>query len=398
MMKKNKKMLVVLFAVVVILLAVLLILRKEEPVSTDIAVETPVCTVYFPAYWQEQIRTEVDQAENITVSFHGKISENKEAHLFDIIFGEPDTGFLGSVKAKNKEIYKVGVRMYEPDRTVIQTDAEMYLFDSMQEDLNYLIARLPLEGQEHMSVPKDSVAVVQTKREQVHADVIVDTPYGPIVYSGELAGALYLDIREEAPYTITFNWNHGDTAVPLYELAFGSAEGTLMGYLPSTGDPVFLTVFDVMMDDTLSQEEQISALSAQESLNDVIANLQLQSEGGSWIQQETPYGVLCYPEEYRQSLRITTEEAEAYQVSYLFVRENGEEKPLFDVIFGGTEGVPVGTCTGVDGAEVPVYLNGYEPAFDGTWSSEEQEQYYIMAEGINALLEKYAAMYPFEFA
>lgn len=406
----NKKKLWIIGVVIIIAVALLLVLlfigRQEQPageqeaVLQEITVETPYGTLYYPGEWQDRVYAEVVQGETVTVSFYGLTSTDQEVRLFDVIFGDSEGEILGTVKLDSGETCPVGVYVYEAAAQNLSAEKDLYEYNAMQEEINYLIARLPIENAEQYSVPKESNMVVQNQRPAVYADVVLETPYATVAYPGELAGQLHVEVHDEANYPVTFCWNRGDTLIRLFEIAFGGEEGELMGYLVDSGKPVRVTVFDIAQEADLNQEELDAALSLQEVLNDVLDRLPMQvelAEEISYNTYETAYGMLCYPDEYQQYLDVEISGTEIYTVSFRFLRENAAAIPLFDVIFNGTEGVPVGQYTGEDGVSVPVNLVSHSIPGDALLSEEEQNLYYSMAEGANFLFEKYEEMYAFEF-
>ena len=308
-------------------------------------------------------------------------------------------GILGTVKTESGEICPVGLQLYEAESQEVTIEKDVYEFNAAQEEINYLIERLPMDDREQHIQPNESTVVVQNQRPAAYADVLLETPCGTLAYPGELAGKLHVELQKEEPYAVTFCWNNGTKLVKLFEIAFGGEEDTRIGYLVKTGHPVHLTVFDLSLEE-LTQEEMDTALGLQEALNDVLARLKVQSQPVEEIScsaYETPYGTLYYPDEYAQYLEVTVHEEKGCRVEFCFLREDGEQIALFDVCFGDSEGTPVGRYTGQDGVSVPVYLVSYAVSENCFRDDQERDLYYTMAEGVNFLLEKYAETEAFEF-
>ena len=406
---KNRKLWVIGVAVLlcVILLTVLVANRQEDRTASvqetevpDIAVETPYITLYYPGKWGERIRTEVKQADIVTVSFFGRNDSNQEGQLFDVIFGPEEAEILGTITTENGETCPVGVRVYDADPQVFSREEERYAFDAMQEEINYVIGQLPLENTEQYAEPKNSTVVVPLQRPAVYADILLETPYVTVAYPGELAGLLHVEQMQEEPYTLTFCWNNSETLIRLFALSFAGEEDTRVGYLKDSGIPVYMTVFDLPQNASLREEEIDTALGLQETLNDVLAKLPIQStpvEEVPCLTYETPYGVLCYPAEYQNHLEVEVSQTDCYTLQFRFLPEDGEAIAMFDVVFGGTEGITRGQYTGADGVSVAVNLVGYAIASEELLNVQEADLYYQMAEGVNFLFDQYEVMYPAEF-
>lgn len=371
---------------------------EQEAVVPDIEVETPCGALNYPGKWANRIRVEVQQAETVRVCFYGTNSMQQEGRIFDMVFGDAEMEILGAVKTENGELCNVGVFVYEPDPTVFVSEADCYEFYAMQEEINYLIEQLPLESKEQLAMPEQSTVVVQNKRPAVYADVLLETPYVTVAYPGEYAGLFHVELSNEEPYPVTFCWNNNGTIIRLFELAFGGEDTTRVGYLKDSGKSVHLTVYDVSEESELSEKNLDTALSLQEVLNDILARLPMQKQSVEeipYISIETPYGVLCYPEEYQQHLEVEVEEYDGYTVHFRFLPENGETIAMFDIVFGGSAGTQVGQCIGKDGIPVPMKLEGYAVDAAEVLTEEELDLYYMMSEGVNFLLDKYRVMNTF---
>ena len=422
-MKKKTKIIIIICCLVLILLLIALSLgsNSRDKVSTpddvaapstevtvpaegvvqEIAAETPCGILYFPARWADRVRAEVVLQDQVTtVTYYGLNSANQEMRLFDVVFGETEAETLGLVKTESGEECPVAVIVYELDNEYILSEKDAYEFNAMQEEVNYLIEQLPIENREEVIEPSESTLLVQNERPAQYADVILQTPYATLAYPGELAGLLYVELEEAEPYGATFCWNNNNTPVKLFEIAFEGEEESRVGYLVESGRPVYLTVFDLEKEN-LNQEELNTALSLQETLNDVIDRLDLQSQPVEIITfntYETPYGNLCYPDAHQQNLVVTINQDNGYRIEFCFLRENGETIALFDVCFGeNADGMPVGQYVGADGVAVPVYLVSYSVDEECFQNDGERNLYYIMAEDVNFLFDKYGEMYPFTF-
>lgn len=97
---------------------------------------------------------------------------------------------------------------------------------------------------------------------------------------------------------------------------------------------------------------------------------------------ETPVVNLNYPEKWENQIRIEQIDGEPYIVRFFATLERKDEKHIFDIIFGKTEGILLGTLN-----ETDVYLNYAEVVFDESWSDEDADTIYAMQEDVNGIIE-----------
>ena len=105
----------------------------------------------------------------------------------------------------------------------------------------------------------------------------------------------------------------------------------------------------------------------------------------------TKYGDLRYPKRWSEQLRTEVVEkgGNAAVEMYGTIGEH-EELHLYDVVFGGDEGVPIGTVE-ADGEKVYVKLISYDLDFDDSWSEDEILTVKAMKEDINYLIDELSA-------
>lgn len=102
----------------------------------------------------------------------------------------------------------------------------------------------------------------------------------------------------------------------------------------------------------------------------------------------TKYGNLSYPRRWNEQLRTEVVEKNGYATVEMYgtVGEH-EEFHLYDVVFGGDEGVAVGAIE-ADGEKVYVMLISYDIDFDDSWSEDDILTVKAMKEDINYLIDE----------
>ncbi len=106
----------------------------------------------------------------------------------------------------------------------------------------------------------------------------------------------------------------------------------------------------------------------------------------SLMEIATKYGGLMYPERWKNMVRTQVVEDENTRVEMYAAIGSHKEIHLYDVVFGGDEGVCIGDLL-VDGKTVYVNLVSYSTDFDDSWSEEETQTVHAMKEDINYLID-----------
>lgn len=112
----------------------------------NIEIDTPFCTLYYPARWKNYLRVDQEEAQArgvYMVRFYGKIDGCEDVLLFSLYFGGDEGEQLGAVMSEANTPVPVNLLM---DGLILESmsneDAEILY--SMQEACNQLIERLPL--------------------------------------------------------------------------------------------------------------------------------------------------------------------------------------------------------------------------------------------------------------
>ena len=96
---------------------------------------------------------------------------------------------------------------------------------------------------------------------------------------------------------------------------------------------------------------------------------------------KTPLVDLYYPEKWKKQINVEQVEGDIYKVQFNGKLEKKDEIQLFEIVFGGTEGILLGTLD-----ETEVYLIYNDISFDDTWTEEAQNQVYVMQEESNYVI------------
>ncbi len=116
----------------------------ESNVVNFMSFRTPYCTLYYPVVWQDQVRVDQVEKETCTVRFYGRVAGRGEKLLVSVIFGGDEGEQLGVVATDRDEMVTVNILLEElllPG----WSEEDIAQICAMQEDVNQLIAQLPLQ-------------------------------------------------------------------------------------------------------------------------------------------------------------------------------------------------------------------------------------------------------------
>lgn len=111
----------------------------------NLKIETPVCSLYYPARWDSYLRTEQEGSREdvYKVHFYAQLEEKEKQHLFSIYFGGDEGEQLGVVMGADDIPVPVNLVMAELDPDGWEDHQQQILY-SMQEASNQLIEKLEL--------------------------------------------------------------------------------------------------------------------------------------------------------------------------------------------------------------------------------------------------------------
>ena len=385
--EKNKIIaLVVLTCLLGVLLGYLLIMapHAEEKIDdeadqfvtteSDIEINTPFVVLHYPAQWKENLQIRKADGEVYTVEFYGKVAEKNEQHIFDVTFGGGEGSLIGNVPAEDGQF--VDVRLYifpfEPGDAWSEGEADTIF--AMMEDVDYLIDQL---NEVEIDIETD--------------DLIVETPFTPLRFSGQWKEYLRTEIQEEDGYTVAFYANINSLPEQhLFDVCFCVERDKAM-FTIQTNDASAQTVsikfYERSDTEAWTQDEEDLFYAMQEGVNYLIENLKiLENDMLEEIVIATPYGrQLRYPGKWESKLRIEYNDVDGYTIAFYGVTSDREQH-LFDICFDCEQGTYLGAIEMPDSEEISVNLVVYQ--IEGSWTQEETETFLAMQEDVNYLIEK----------
>lgn len=256
----------------------------EETVNdTDLMVSTPYCTLYYPAQWMQNIRTESETtAVGHIVTFYGTAGE-EEAALFAVYFAEA-----------GQNSYPVG--FLTDGGTTLDVSVELFDFDpdspagedlsAMQEGVNYLIDKLG-ENPAFSLVSPNSGLVAETQPQQEDTlqqteepvrDKVIRTPYCDLYYPAQWKDAVRYEGQEtEVGYIGVFTGVINGRKAELFRVWFADADETCIPVGIYSTDAVTVDVCislpELPEDNDWTQQEQELFYGLQETANYLLDRL-----------------------------------------------------------------------------------------------------------------------------
>ena len=116
----------------------------ESNISEDMQIDTPYGVLHYPAEWEENLHTLQTEGEDYRVQFYGILNGNDQVLLFTLIFGGDHGEQLGVIRDSQGQYVTVNLLMEELVQE-IRSENELTMLFAMQEAVNQLIDKLPLE-------------------------------------------------------------------------------------------------------------------------------------------------------------------------------------------------------------------------------------------------------------
>lgn len=203
-------------------------------------------------------------------------------------------------------------------------------------------------------------------------------------------------------YVTFYGLVEGQQEVPLFKIHFGEGEGTLMGAIKiKNGEKinVYLTTYSLSPNGIWSHEQLDTVYSMGEDLNFLLSKITFEEpifSGVEFQQTEvaednmihTPYGILYYPGNWNNSLRIEIEEDEQYTISFYYNEKNQEQIRLFDICIGKESAGAIGRRKLYDGTYAYVKIIDYAAEEKEGLSKAQQNTILDMIDAVNYTLEK----------
>lgn len=117
---------------------------SQQNTANYLEIETPYCIVEYPAVWSSYLTVDQTEQDNVLrVLFYGQPEGAEKQLLFSILFGGDEGSQLGIVTSQEGVTVPVNLLMAELETDGLTADQEELLY-SMQDEVNHLISRLPL--------------------------------------------------------------------------------------------------------------------------------------------------------------------------------------------------------------------------------------------------------------
>ena len=402
--KPGAKIWILGIAIVAIAAIIAGIFLYQQEQNTDTTVKTPYCTLYYPEKWSDQVRIEITETPVYRVSYSAVFSGIRSVSLFDISFDDEAATPVGTIQTKDGKLATVSIFIPQSDKKL--TEAEQNIVQNMKDDLNNILEQMPFVMDSEETEPEQ---LPEADPISYH-DVVIDTPYGQLTYSGRWEDYLQVTQTQGDAYTLSFASKiDGNEIQPLYDIVFSDTPDLGVVYQDGNMVGVSLVIYEVSPDDSWSAEQKEIVFAMQETVNEIIAQLDLQAapETDSVDQTqmtpniqttvpvasspadmaiETPYGQLKYPGKWFSSCTTEITDADGYMVTFYGVVGNHEKVHLFSVCFGDAAEIPIGAVRDGSGNEVGVGIqpSSFKPGSD--WSAEEMNILDEMMEDVNYLI------------
>lgn len=109
----------------------------------DMAMDTPYMELHYPSKWADYLSINVtEDNDTYSVSYACVIGSHAEQHLFTVWFGGDHGMSLKSIKDDSGEMVEVRIEVTEISLDESWSEEEKNIVLAMQEDLNYLLARM----------------------------------------------------------------------------------------------------------------------------------------------------------------------------------------------------------------------------------------------------------------
>ena len=169
----------------------------------------------------------------------------------------------------------------------------------------------------------------------------IETKYAVLKYPKKWEKDVNVKINDGDPYTVSFSSNN----VPLFSLVFNGTQGDYIGTLKRDDGNVTLRIVSEHLDKNSDRYEDYASMA--EDVNEILNHLHFdygleigepEEIDDSVYEIKTELATLYYPQRWKDKVSVSTKDNK--------VTFSSGETPLFTLVFGGEEGVPVGTYEG----------------------------------------------------
>lgn len=116
----------------------------SQPVvdAEDMALDTPYMVLHYPAMWAEYLDIDLKESGIYRVTYNAAIGSHSKVQLFTVYFGGNQGSLLKTIKTEDGKMVEVRIEVKELSLGGNWTEEEKSIVFAMQEDLNYLLARM----------------------------------------------------------------------------------------------------------------------------------------------------------------------------------------------------------------------------------------------------------------
>lgn len=233
----------------------------------DLVIETPYGVLPFPGEWEPFLSVE-QTGDPLQVRFSALLENGTVQPLFTITFGALDETTAGMLERADGSRVAVNVSVAQIVPGKDWTDSDEAIVWAMQEELNHILAALPLTD------PSPDPA---TQTEPPAEDVVIGTPYCELRYPSEWQKYLSLKIDETNGYSVSFYCAlDGREPEHLFTVHLGGDQGvSVMELEADSGETVELrlTISEFAPDGSWSDEEKSIVYAMQEEVNYLLGSL-----------------------------------------------------------------------------------------------------------------------------
>ena len=230
--------------------------EQKEEVQEDsekyMEIETPYTTLLYPEQWAEALKVEVTEGDEYVVSFSADVEGETKQPLFDLTFGDGLDNKMGSIQLEDGSVVDVAVNFASLDN--VNNDTIL----SMQEAANELLSKLPLSRE----------PIVEAV-----ADLAIETSYGNLSFPGEWKDSVTVQQEDNS---VLFYANVNEQTIKLFAVEFGVDEDSAIGSMLDTNNEsvtVGISMEEINLDNSWSDEEKNMLYTMQESINHVLDNI-----------------------------------------------------------------------------------------------------------------------------
>jgi len=252
---------------------------KEPQTTGDYIIETPYYDLHFPNEWKDFLVTETTDGTPYTVAFYANLdTRDEQQKLYTVSFGGSADTAAAAVKASDGKYIALNVEnvTFVPDSS--WTSRDINIVFTMQETLNYVLEKLPLEDADLLNSPAQSGSTSGSGElpESMKSDLAVDTPYMELHYPSKWADNLSIKVKDGKVYSVTYACiigSHNETE--LFTIYFGGKKGVPLKTIKTEdGDKVEIRInVPELSLDGWSEDERNTAFAMQEDLNYLLLKL-----------------------------------------------------------------------------------------------------------------------------